>query len=147
MMGMGAGAMADVKVGDPSILSTDVGPIIDAEARENIAAYVAEARAAGRVIAEAQRTDLPSDGHFVPPALIRLDHVTDLKREIFGPVLHVATWKGGELDALIEAINASGYGLTPGVHTRIDGWAAHIAPLAAVAPLHVTTHPLGSTLR
>src|SRR3546814_17990012 len=86
--------MAGRIVGVPAIRSTDVGPIIEAEARENIAAYVAEARAAGRVIAEAQRTDLPSDGHFVPPALIRLDHVTDLKREIFGPVLHVATWKG-----------------------------------------------------
>src|SRR3546814_8673291 len=98
--------MAGRIVGVPAIRSTDVGPIIEAEARENIAAYVAEARAAGRVIAEAQRTDLPSDGHFVPPALIRLDHVTDLKREIFGPVLHVATWKGGELDALIDAINA-----------------------------------------
>src|SRR3546814_4269168 len=125
MIAMVAGAMAELNVGDPSILSTDVGPIIDAEARENIAAYVAEARAAGRVIAEAQRTDLPSDGHLVPPALIRLDHVTDLKREIFGPVLHVATWKGGELDALIDAINASGYGLTLGVHTRLAGMAAN----------------------
>ena len=144
MIAMVAGAMAELNVGDPSILSTDVGPIIDAEARENIAAYVAEARAAGRVIAEAQRTDLPSDGHFVPPALIRLDHVTDLKREIFGPVLHVATWKGGELDALIDAINASGYGLTLGVHTRIDGVAAHIAARAAVGNVYVNRNQIGA---
>src|SRR3546814_15043549 len=106
--------MAGRIVGVPAIRSTDVGPIIDAEARENIAAYVAEARAAGRVIAEAQRTDLPSDGHFVPPALIRLDHVTALKREIFGPVLPVATWKGGELDAPIDAI-------TPSANGKADG--------------------------
>ncbi|MBB6426632.1 bifunctional proline dehydrogenase/L-glutamate gamma-semialdehyde dehydrogenase PutA [Sphingopyxis sp. JAI128] len=144
MIEMVAGAMAELNVGDPSILATDVGPIIDEEARANIAAYVAEARAAGRVIAEAGRTNLPAEGHFVPPTLIRLDHVTDLKREIFGPVLHVATWKGGELDALIDAINASGYGLTLGVHTRIDGVAAHIAARAQVGNVYVNRNQIGA---
>jgi len=144
MIEMVAGAMAELNVGDPARLSTDVGPIIDAEARANIAAYVAEARAAGRVIAEAERTELPADGHFVAPAIIRLDHVTDLKREIFGPVLHVATWKGGELDALIDAINASGYGLTLGVHTRIDGVAAHIAARAEVGNVYVNRNQIGA---
>ncbi|KQZ73855.1 pyrroline-5-carboxylate dehydrogenase [Sphingopyxis sp. Root214] len=144
MIEMVAGAMAELNVGDPSILSTDVGPIIDDEAQANIVAYVAEARAAGRVIAEAGRTNLPADGHFVPPVAIRLDHVTDLKREIFGPVLHVATWKGGELDALIDAINASGYGLTLGVHTRIDGVAAHIAARAQVGNVYVNRNQIGA---
>src|SRR3546814_8172748 len=77
MIAMVAGAMAELNVGDPSILSTDVGPIIDAEARANIAAYVAEARAAGRVIAEAQRTALPPDGHFVPPR--SAEHTSELQ--------------------------------------------------------------------
>jgi RHH-type proline utilization regulon transcriptional repressor/proline dehydrogenase/delta 1-pyrroline-5-carboxylate dehydrogenase len=144
MIEMVAGAMAELNVGDPSILATDVGPIIDDEAQANIAAYIAEARAAGRVIAEAGRTNLPVDGHFVPPVLIRLDHVTDLKREIFGPVLHVATWKGGELDQLIDAINASGYGLTLGVHTRIDGVAAHIAARAQVGNVYVNRNQIGA---
>jgi RHH-type proline utilization regulon transcriptional repressor/proline dehydrogenase/delta 1-pyrroline-5-carboxylate dehydrogenase len=144
MIEMVAGAMAELNVGDPSILATDVGPIIDGEAQANIAAYVAEARAAGRVIAEAGRTTLPADGHFVPPTLIRLDHVTDLKREIFGPVLHIATWKGGELDQLIDAINASGYGLTLGVHTRIDGVAAHIAARAQVGNVYVNRNQIGA---
>ena len=144
MIAMVAGAMAELNVGDPSILSTDVGPIIDDEAQANIAAYVAEARAAGRVIAEAARTDFGAKGHFVPPVLIRLDHVTDLKREIFGPVLHVATWKGGELDQLIDAINASGYGLTLGVHTRIDGVAAHIAARAQVGNVYVNRNQIGA---
>ena len=144
MIEMVAGAMAEMNVGDPALLSTDVGPIIDDEAQANIAAYVAEARAAGRVIAEAGRTDLPAGGHFVPPAIVRLDHVTDLRREIFGPVLHVATWKGGELDALIDAINASGYGLTLGVHTRIDGVAAHIAARAAVGNVYVNRNQIGA---
>ena len=144
MIEMVAGAMAELNIGDPSILATDVGPIIDDEAQANIAAYVAEARAAGRVIAEAGRTNLPDDGHFVPPVAIRLNHVTDLKREIFGPVLHVATWKGGELDALIDAINASGYGLTLGVHTRIDGVAAHIAARAQVGNVYVNRNQIGA---
>ncbi len=144
MIDMVAGAMAELNVGDPALLSTDVGPIIDEEARANIAAYVAEARAAGRVIAEAGRTNIPADGHFVPPVVIRLDHVTDLKREIFGPVLHVATWKGGELDQLIDAINASGYGLTLGVHTRIDGVAAHIAARAQVGNVYVNRNQIGA---
>lgn len=144
MIEMVAGAMAELNVGDPSILATDVGPIIDDEARANIAAYVAEARAAGRVIAEAGRTNLPANGHFVPPVAIRLDHVTDLKREIFGPVLHVATWKGGELDQLIDAINASGYGLTLGVHTRIDGVAAHIAARAQVGNVYINRNQIGA---
>jgi len=144
MIEMVTGAMAELNVGDPSLLSTDVGPIIDDEAQANIAAYVAEARAAGRVIAEAARTNLPADGHFVPPVAIRLGHVTDLKREIFGPVLHVATWKGGELDALIDAINASGYGLTLGVHTRIDGVAAHVAARAQVGNVYVNRNQIGA---
>jgi len=144
MIEMVAGAMAELSVGDPAILSTDVGPIIDEAARATIAAYVAEARAAGRVIAEAQRTTLPAGGTFVPPVMIRLDHVTDLKREIFGPVLHVATWKGGELDALIDAINASGYGLTLGVHTRIDSVAAHVAARAQVGNVYVNRNQIGA---
>jgi len=144
MIDMVAGAMAELNIGDPAILATDVGPIIDAEAQANIAAYIAEARAAGRVIAQAARTDWPAGGTFVPPTMIRLDHVTDLKREIFGPVLHVATWKGGELDALIDAINASGYGLTLGVHTRIDGVAAHVAARAAVGNVYVNRNQIGA---
>ncbi len=144
MIEMVAGAMAELNVGDPALLATDVGPIIDEEAQANIAAYVAEARAAGRVIAEAVRTNLPAGGHFIPPVMIRVDDVTDLKREIFGPVLHVATWKGGELDALIDAINASGYGLTLGVHTRIDGVAAHIAARAQVGNVYVNRNQIGA---
>ncbi|WP_033074268.1 bifunctional proline dehydrogenase/L-glutamate gamma-semialdehyde dehydrogenase PutA [Sphingopyxis sp. MWB1] len=139
-----AGAMAEMNVGDPAYLATDVGPIIDEEARANIAAYIEEARAAGRLIAEAKRTQLPGGGTFVAPAIIRLDHVTDLKREIFGPVLHVATWKGGELDALIDAINMSGYGLTLGVHTRIDDVAAHVAARAQVGNVYVNRNQIGA---
>ena len=144
MIEMIAGAMAELNVGDPADPATDVGPIIDAEAQANIAAYVAAARAEGRVLAEADRLLLPGGGHFVPPVMVRLDKVTDLSREIFGPVLHVATWKAGELDQLIDAINASGYGLTLGVHTRIDSVAAHIAARAQVGNVYVNRNQIGA---
>ena len=100
----------------------------------------------GRVIAEAGRTNLPADGHFVPPTLIRLDHVTDLKREIFGPVLHVATWKGGELDQLIDAINTSGYGLTLGIHSRIDATIDRIVSRAKVGNIYVNRNQIGAVV-
>ena len=145
MVAMIAGAMAELQVGDPADPATDVGPIIDAQARSAIAAYVAEARAAGRVLAEATRFD-GSAGHFVMPALIRLDSPNDLKREIFGPVLHVATWEEGRIDALIDAINASGYGLTLGVHSRIDAVAAHVAARARVGNIYVNRNQIGAVV-
>ncbi|HET6537579.1 MAG TPA: bifunctional proline dehydrogenase/L-glutamate gamma-semialdehyde dehydrogenase PutA [Sphingopyxis sp.] len=146
MTAMIAGAMAELNIGNPSDLSVDVGPIIDEEARANIAAYVEEARSEGRLIAEAQRIGDLAQGSFVPPVMIRVDQVTDLKREIFGPVLHVVTWKGGELDQLIADINASGYGLTLGVHTRIDSVAAHIAAHAEVGNVYVNRNQIGAVV-
>ncbi len=146
MTAMIAGAMAELNIGNPADLATDVGPIIDEEARANIADYIAEARKAGRVIAEAQRIGDVAGGSFVAPVIIRLDDVTDLKREIFGPVLHVVTWKGGELDALIDQINTSGYGLTLGVHTRIDSVAAHIAAHAEVGNIYVNRNQIGAVV-
>jgi len=144
MIAMIAGAMAELSVGDPADPATDVGPIIDGEAAASIAAYVAQARSEGRVIAEADRLALAADGHFVAPVMVRLASVTDLRREVFGPVLHVATWPAGALDQLIDAINASGYGLTLGVHTRIDSVAAHIAARAQVGNVYVNRNQIGA---
>jgi RHH-type proline utilization regulon transcriptional repressor/proline dehydrogenase/delta 1-pyrroline-5-carboxylate dehydrogenase len=144
MIAMIAGAMAELAVGDPADPATDVGPIIDAEARAGIAAAIAEARAAGRIIAESGDVSGSADGHFIAPTLIRLDRITDLKREIFGPVLHVVPYAADALDAVIDAINASGYGLTLGVHTRIDTVAAHIAARARVGNIYVNRNQIGA---
>lgn len=147
MIEMIAGAMAELAVGDPADPATDVGPIIDAEARDTIAAYVAEAEAAGRVIARAHRmAAAPQAGHFVAPTLIRLDAIADLKCEIFGPVLHVVTYDGDELDAVIDAINATGYGLTLGLHSRIDSVAAHVAARARVGNIYVNRNQIGAVV-
>ena len=145
MIAMIAGAMAELAVGDPADPATDVGPIIDAAAREGISAAIAEARAGGRIMAESHDVaGAPAGGFFVAPTMIRLDHITDLEREIFGPVLHVVTYAADELDAVIDAINASGYGLTLGVHTRIDSVAAHIAARARVGNIYVNRNQIGA---
>ena len=144
MIAMIAGAMAELNVGDPADPATDVGPIIDGEAAAGIAAYVADARADNRVIAEAVRVSGSHGGNFIAPVMIRLDSVAALGREIFGPVLHVTTWRAGELDGLIDAINASGYGLTLGIHTRIDSVAAHIAARAQVGNIYINRNQIGA---
>jgi RHH-type transcriptional regulator, proline utilization regulon repressor / proline dehydrogenase / delta 1-pyrroline-5-carboxylate dehydrogenase len=145
MTRMIAGAMAELAVGDPADPACDIGPIIDGEAQTAIAAYVDGHRAAGRVMAEARRCSSES-GHFVAPALIRIDAITDLATEIFGPVLHVVSYDGDDLDAVIDAINASGYGLTLGVHSRIDAVAAHIAARARVGNIYVNRNQIGAVV-
>ncbi|MEK6540711.1 MAG: bifunctional proline dehydrogenase/L-glutamate gamma-semialdehyde dehydrogenase PutA [Pseudomonadota bacterium] len=145
MTSMIAGAMAQLSVGDPADLATDVGPIIDGQAQGQVATYIEAQRAAGRVIAQGPLPD-GLNGHFVAPTLIRLDAITDLTREIFGPVLHVATYAGDELDGVIDAINASGYGLTLGVHTRIDTVAAHVAVRARVGNIYVNRNQIGAVV-
>jgi RHH-type transcriptional regulator, proline utilization regulon repressor / proline dehydrogenase / delta 1-pyrroline-5-carboxylate dehydrogenase len=147
MVEMIAGAMAELCVGDPADLATDIGPIIDTDARCGIVAAIAEARTAGRIIAETPIERVGSKkGHFVAPVLIRLDRISDLKREIFGPVLHVATFKAGELDGVIDAVNATGYGLTLGVHTRIDSVAAHVAARVKTGNVYVNRNQIGAVV-
>ncbi len=145
MVDMVRGAMAEMRVGDPAKLTTDVGPIIDAEARDGIAAYIDERRRENRVLAEATRTeDASPDGTFIPPTIIRLDRIADMKREIFGPVLHVVTFKAEEMDDVIDQINGTGYGLTLGIHSRIDAVAAHIASRARVGNIYINRNQIGA---
>ena len=109
--------MNELVVSDPWHLSTDVGPVIDAAAHKTIADHITQAEAEGRLIHTLQS---PSTGTFISPAVIRVNGIADMTREIFGPVLHIATFKANDLDKVIDEINATGYGLTFGLHTRID---------------------------
>ncbi|MFM7446669.1 MAG: aldehyde dehydrogenase family protein, partial [Tabrizicola sp.] len=111
------GAMEDMALGDPWHLATDIGPVIDAEAQAGIRAYVDVARAEGRVLKEQK---VPGQGTFIAPTVLSVNGIQDMPREIFGPVLHIATFKASEIDKVIAAINATGYGLTFGLHSRID---------------------------
>ncbi len=135
------GAMDALTLGDPWALSTDVGPVIDAQARDAIAAHVATARAEGRVLHE---MPTPEDGHFIAPVALRVEGIHALKHEVFGPVLHVARFRAGALDRVIADINARGYGLTFGLHTRIDGRVQHVLERIRVGNMYVNRNQIGA---
>jgi len=135
------GAMDALQLGDPWQLSTDVGPVIDAEAQAEIAAHIDRARGEGRLLKELR---LPSGGTFVTPALIEVSGIEDLEREIFGPVLHVARFKSRDLDRVIDAINATGYGLTFGLQTRIDDRVQHVTERVHAGNIYVNRNQIGA---
>ncbi len=139
------GAMATLRVGDPAHPDTDVGPVIDAAARARIEAYLGELEATALLC----RTPLPAtlpDGYFVAPALVRLERIEALRAEIFGPVLHVVTWPAGGLEATLEQINASGYGLTLGLQTRLAGAVERVRARARVGNLYVNRPMIGAVV-
>jgi RHH-type proline utilization regulon transcriptional repressor/proline dehydrogenase/delta 1-pyrroline-5-carboxylate dehydrogenase len=138
------GAMAELTFGAPSEPFTDIGPVIDAVAKANLDAHVA--RLAGRVIHACPLPDAAARGHFVAPTLIRLDRIEDLDRETFGPILHVVTWKSGEMEATARRVMALGYGLTMGVHSRIGGAADAIRRVARVGNLYVNRSMIGAVV-
>ncbi|WP_416883275.1 bifunctional proline dehydrogenase/L-glutamate gamma-semialdehyde dehydrogenase PutA [Marivita sp.] len=135
------GAMDALVIGDPWTYGTDVGPAIDAEARDGIISYVDAAEAEGRVL---HRLPLPEGGTFVPPTLIKVSGINDMEREIFGPVLHIATFKSKDIDTVIDAINATGYGLTFGLQTRIDDRVQHISERIKAGNIYVNRNQIGA---
>ncbi|MCL6284041.1 bifunctional proline dehydrogenase/L-glutamate gamma-semialdehyde dehydrogenase PutA [Ruegeria sp. 2012CJ41-6] len=135
------GAMDALCLGDPWRIETDCGPVIDDEACQVIADHIAKARAEGRVLKE---LPAPPEGIFIPPTLIEVSGIAALEREIFGPVLHVARFKSSELDQVIAAINATGYGLTFGLHTRIDDRVQHITEAVHAGNIYVNRNQIGA---
>jgi RHH-type proline utilization regulon transcriptional repressor/proline dehydrogenase/delta 1-pyrroline-5-carboxylate dehydrogenase len=142
LLTMLAGAMAELAMGDPWLLATDIGPVIDPAARDKIEAHCAALDVSGRRIAR-----LPDRGGcFVPPCAYRLDSVDELDVEIFGPVLHVVTFRATELPALVERLNAKGYGLTLGLHTRVGARVERVARTARVGNLYVNRNQIGAVV-
>ncbi|WP_299042948.1 bifunctional proline dehydrogenase/L-glutamate gamma-semialdehyde dehydrogenase PutA [uncultured Tateyamaria sp.] len=135
------GAMEALELGLPWSLSTDVGPVIDDAARAGIAAHIDQARSEGRVVHELKT---PATGCFVAPTLIRVDGIADLEREVFGPVLHIATFRAADLDKVIDAINGTGYGLTFGLHTRIDDRVQHVTDRIGAGNIYVNRNQIGA---
>ncbi|MBO6640415.1 MAG: bifunctional proline dehydrogenase/L-glutamate gamma-semialdehyde dehydrogenase PutA [Roseitalea sp.] len=135
------GAMDELAVADPWALSTDIGPVIDAKARDDISAYLNAAEKAGKLL---KRMAIPEAGTFVSPAVIRVSGIEDVQREVFGPVLHVATFGANEIDTVVSAINATGYGLTFGMHTRIDDRVEQIASAIHAGNIYVNRNQIGA---
>ncbi|NKJ41931.1 trifunctional transcriptional regulator/proline dehydrogenase/L-glutamate gamma-semialdehyde dehydrogenase [Novosphingobium sp. SG720] len=140
------GAMAELAVGNPDTLATDIGPVITAQARDGIEAHVAAMAARG---ARIHRLPLPAScghGTFVAPTLIEIPGIEALGREVFGPVLHVVRYAARDLDRLIAAINATGYGLTFGLHTRLDETMARVTRAVEAGNLYVNRNTIGAVV-
>jgi RHH-type proline utilization regulon transcriptional repressor/proline dehydrogenase/delta 1-pyrroline-5-carboxylate dehydrogenase len=146
VLAMLRGAMAELAVGDPARLETDVGPVITAEARAGILAHIAAMRAKGRRIHALPLGDSCAEGTFVAPTLIEIDRVAELTREVFGPVLHVIRFRREGLDGLLRDIAATGYGLTFGVHSRLDAAVERITARAAAGNLYVNRNLIGAVV-
>ncbi|WP_368169814.1 trifunctional transcriptional regulator/proline dehydrogenase/L-glutamate gamma-semialdehyde dehydrogenase [Aeromonas sp. R4-3] len=142
------GAMAEYKVGSPEHLSTDIGPVIDAEAKANIERHIKAMGDKGRRVHQIARTQegACNRGTFVLPTLIELDSLDELGSEVFGPVLHLVRYPRAKLGELLAQINDSGYGLTLGVHTRIDETIAQVVNTAKVGNLYVNRNIVGAVV-
>ena len=142
------GAMDEATIGHPAALSTDIGPVIDAAAQAGIQRHIDALRASGQAVHQATRglREAQVHGTFIAPTLIEIDRLDQLEREVFGPVLHVLRYHRAGLDALIDQINATGYGLTGGVHTRIDETIARVTRRLQVGNLYVNRNMVGAVV-
>ncbi len=140
------GAMVELRVGDPGLLETDIGPVIDGRAREALLVHRARLVAEGRLLAETPLPESARRGNFVAPAVFAIDRVGALPGEIFGPFLHVVRYRDHELNALVDQINATGYGLTLGIHSRIEARVAQIVGRARVGNIYVNRNMIGAVV-
>lgn len=141
LMEMLYGAMEELGIGDPWLLSTDVGPVIDENARKKIVDHCDAFERKGRLL---KKLEVPEKGLFVSPAVLSVGGIEELEEEIFGPVLHVATFEAKNIDKVVDAINAKGYGLTFGIHSRVDRRVERIASRIKVGNTYVNRNQIGA---
>jgi RHH-type proline utilization regulon transcriptional repressor/proline dehydrogenase/delta 1-pyrroline-5-carboxylate dehydrogenase len=147
MLEMIAGAARELSVGDPRLISTHIGPVIDTEAKTKLDDWLAEQQRAGRVRFRWDRNGaLPATGTYVAPAIVELDRADALDREIFGPVLHVVRWQPERLDALLDEIAANATALTLGVQSRIDSRFARIVSRLPHGNVYVNRNMIGAVV-
>ena len=141
-----AGLMDTLTVGNPALLSTDVGPVIDEEALATLDAHARAIVAGSRWHHRAKLPPGLARGHYFAPLAVEIEAVSRLEREVFGPILHVVRFQAGRIEDVVDEVNASGYGLTLGVHTRIDGVARRIAARARVGNVYVNRNMIGAVV-
>jgi len=143
MIEMIIGAVKELKIGDPREPSTNLGPIIDAEAKARLDAYVAAAKKSARLL---HAGDAPSQGFFVAPHIFELERPEALTSEVFGPILHVVRYRGAALDGLLDALAQTGYGLTLGIHSRISATAARAVARLPTGNIYVNRNMIGAVV-
>jgi RHH-type transcriptional regulator, proline utilization regulon repressor / proline dehydrogenase / delta 1-pyrroline-5-carboxylate dehydrogenase len=141
------GAMQELRVGNPDRLATDIGPVIDAEAQQNLLAHIERMKGSAKThFALALPADTTNAGTFVPPTVLEIGSLAELTQEVFGPVLHIIRYQRADLGKLIDSINATGFGLTLGVHSRIDETIDFIASRAHVGNIYVNRNIVGAVV-
>ncbi len=140
------GAMEELTVGDPSTVTTDVGPVISEQAAAALQAHINELRSRGWIRHQLELDDSCANGTFVAPTLAEIPSITELSEEHFGPILHVIRFDASDIAEVIDAINSTGYGLTFGLHTRIDARAGYVAQQVSAGNLYVNRNMIGAVV-
>lgn len=140
------GAMAELEVGDPGLLTTDVGPVIGETAKAGLLRHAAAIAAHGRLLYHCPLDERHDHGSFVPPTAIEIDRISRLTRESFGPILHVVRFPGSAIDQVVDAVNATGYGLTFGVHSRIDETIERVTSRIRAGNVYVNRNIIGAVV-
>ena len=144
MIDMLTGAMAELRIGDPGLIGTDVGPVIDDDAKSMLEAHASRMDREAKLLFQADLPEACDHGTFFAPRAYEIGSLDLLEREVFGPILHVIRYDGQRLDQVVDAINGTGYGLTLGVHTRIDETARFIAERARVGNVYINRNMIGA---
>jgi RHH-type proline utilization regulon transcriptional repressor/proline dehydrogenase/delta 1-pyrroline-5-carboxylate dehydrogenase len=139
-----AGCMDELVLGDPARLATDVGPVIDDDAMKMLESYRAEVVRQASWSHRAPSTS--TRGRFFAPLAVAIESLDALKREVFGPVVHIVRYRARDLDSLVDAINRLGYGLTLGIHTRIDGLAQRVGRSLRVGNVYINRNMIGAVV-
>ncbi|MEX2495682.1 MAG: bifunctional proline dehydrogenase/L-glutamate gamma-semialdehyde dehydrogenase PutA [Woeseia sp.] len=140
------GYMQELVIGNPAHLATDIGPVIDADAKATLQRHVDTIQPRPRLIHQCDLPAATSSGTWFPPTAIEIESIDALQREIFGPVLHVVRYRGSELATMVEAVNAKGYGLTMGLHSRIDGRARTVVRDSAAGNIYINRNMIGAVV-
>ncbi len=140
------GALHELSIGNTDRLCIDIGPVINDAAQNEINQHIARMQEAGGRIEQLPLPETARRGTFVPPTIIEIGSISELKREVFGPVLHVLRYARENLDALIDEINHTGYGLTFGLHTRLDETIAHVTDRVKAGNLYVNRNMIGAVV-
>ena len=140
------GALHELSIGRTDRLAVDIGPVISAEAQATLDTHIATMRARGLRVEQVALSGDTANGTFVPPTIVELNDIAELEREVFGPVLHVVRFRRAELDRSIDRINATGYGLTFGLHTRLDETIAHVTSRVKAGNLYINRNVIGAVV-
>jgi RHH-type proline utilization regulon transcriptional repressor/proline dehydrogenase/delta 1-pyrroline-5-carboxylate dehydrogenase len=146
LLPMLAGAMAELAIGDPALLRTDVGPVIDEPARQALERHAARMAQEGRLLYQCRLPSGTEHGTFFAPRAFEIDTAGRLDREVFGPILHVIRWRADRLDSVCDEIAATGYALTLGIHSRIDDTVRHILSRLGVGNSYVNRTTIGAVV-